>query len=156
MSKLKLIAEANSHEIKFSREFDAPVERVFKTYTDPALVPQWWGMASSKTIVDKMDVKKGGLWRYVQIEADGSEFAFNGVYHDVVPGQRIVHTFEFEGMPGHVLLETLTFEEKDGKTLITDSSVFQTVADRDGMIASGMEVGTEESFNRLESLLKRL
>src|SRR4051794_32418110 len=156
MTKLNLVAEPGKHEIIMLREFDAPRELVFKAYTDPAFVPQWWGPKSMTTIVDKMDVKFGGIWRYVQRKPDGSEYGFRGVYHAIVPNERLVFTFEFEGMPGHVMLETLAFEEHNGKTKMTDSSVFQSVEDRDGMLQSGMEGGAAESLDRFAMLLKAL
>jgi uncharacterized protein YndB with AHSA1/START domain len=102
-----------------------------------------------------MDVRPGGAWRFVQRDPDGNEFAFNGVYHEVLPPERLVYTFEFEGVPGHVLLETVTFEELDGKTRLTDRSVFQTVEDRDAMVQSGMESGAKEAMDRLAELLAR-
>jgi uncharacterized protein YndB with AHSA1/START domain len=156
MGTLNLVAEPGTHEIRMSRDFDAPRELVFKACTDPALIPRWWGLNSTTTIVDKMEVRMGGIWRYVQRDAEGNEYAFKGVYHEVSAPERLVYTFEFEGIPGHVLLETLIFEEHDGKTRIVDSSIFQTVADRDGMLQSGMEGGAEESWDRLTDLLKTL
>jgi uncharacterized protein YndB with AHSA1/START domain len=156
MTKLNLFAETGKHEIRMTREFNAPRELVFKAFTDPALIPRWWGPAEYTTLVDKMEVKAGGLWRYIQRSATGEEFSFYGVYHSVLASERIIFTFEWEGMPGHVLLETVTFEERDGKTTITDALVFQTVADRDGMIQSGMERGAVDSWNRLEALLPQL
>lgn len=153
MAKSTLTAEPGKHEIRMTRLFDAPRELVFKTCIDPKLIPQWWG---SGTIVDKMEAKAGGEWRYVQHHANGNEYAFHGVYHDITAPQRVVNTFEFEGMPGHVLLETVTFEDQDGKTLITTSSVFQSVEDRDGMIQSGMERGANESWDRLAALLREM
>jgi uncharacterized protein YndB with AHSA1/START domain len=156
MGKLKLVAEPGSHAILMTRDFDAPRELVFRAFTDPELIPQWWGPHSVTTTVDQMEVKKGGLWRYVQREADGSEYAFNGVYHEITKPERIVYTFEFEPMAGHVLLETLTFEERGGKTSLTDLLVFQSVEDRDGMIASGMEQGSDESWDRFEELLRTM
>jgi len=155
MSKLNVVAEAGTHEIVISRTFNAPRELVFKTMTDPNLIPQWWGPKNLTTAVDKMDVKMGGVWRYVQRDANGNEYGFRGVYHQINAPERLVFTFEWEGMPGHILLETVTFEEVDGKTIITDSSVFQSVADRDGMLQSGMEEGATESWDRLEELLKQ-
>jgi uncharacterized protein YndB with AHSA1/START domain len=156
MTKLNVIAEPGTHEIIITRDFDAPRELVFKAFTDPKLVAKWWGLNESTTIVDKMEVKTGGIWRYVQHYADGREYGFYGVYHQISAPERLVYTFEFEGMPGHVLLETITLEEHNGKTKITDASVFQSVADRDGMLQSGMEGGAQESFDRLEELLKTL
>jgi uncharacterized protein YndB with AHSA1/START domain len=153
MSKSNLIAEPGKHEIIMTREFDAPRERVFKACTDPALMARWWGQGDLTTIIDKMDLRMGGIWRFVQRDQDGNEFAFRGVFHQVAAPERLVYTFEWEGMPGHILLETMTFEERDGKTIIHDSSVFQSVADRDGMLQSGMESGANESWNRLDELL---
>jgi uncharacterized protein YndB with AHSA1/START domain len=95
----------------------------------------------------------GGNWRYVQRDADGNAYAFRGVYHQVLSPERLVCTFEFEGMPGHVLLETVTFEEQDGKTKLTDQAVFQTLEDRDGMLRTGMEQGAAESMDRFAELL---
>jgi uncharacterized protein YndB with AHSA1/START domain len=124
--------------------------------TDPTLIPRWWGSNGYTTTVDKMEVRMGGIWRYVSRDADGNEFAFRGVYHQIMPPERLVYTFEWEGMPGHILLETVTFEERGGKTTVTDSSVFQSVEDRDGMIQQGMEDGANETWDRFDELLKTL
>jgi uncharacterized protein YndB with AHSA1/START domain len=156
MAKMTLIAEPGKHDILMSREFNAPRELVFRALTDPTLVPRWWGPSTLTTVVDKMDVKAGGIWRFVQRDAAGNEYGFHGVYHEVLAPERIIQTFEFEGLPGHVLLETMILEEHDGKTAIIDSSVFQTVEDRDGMLQSGMEGGAAESWDRLEELLKTM
>ena len=155
MSDLKVVAEPGSHEITVTRSFDAPRDLVFKAFTDPEAVAQWWGLRDSETVVDELDPRPGGRWRFVESSKGGGEDAFHGVYHDAVTPERIVYTFEYEGMPGHVLLETITFEERDGRTLMTDSSVFQSVADRDGMLQSGMESGAAESFDRLDEYLAR-
>lgn len=156
MSKINLVVEPGKHEIRMSREFDAPRELVFKAMTDPALVAKWWGQSDTTTIVDKMEVKPGGIWRYVQREAGGAEYGFHGVYHEITAPERMVYTFEFEGMPGHVLLETIILEDHNGKTRIIDSSIFQSVEDRDGMLQAGMEQGATESWDLLEALLKTL
>ncbi len=153
MSKLNLTAEPGKHSIVMTRDFDAPRELVFKAITDPNLIPQWWGPRSLTTTVDKMEVRPGGIWRFVERDADGNEDAFHGVYHDITLPERLIYTFEWEGMPGHVLLETVTFKDQDGKTRLTDISVFQTVEDRDGMLQSGMEGGAAESMDRLAELL---
>ena len=156
MNKTKVVAEPGKHEIVLLREFNAPRELVFKAFTDPALIPQWWGQDDPATIVDQMDVRMGGLWRFVQRGADGSENAFRGVFHEITAPERIVYTFEWEGMPGHILLETISLEERDGKTLVSDSSVFQSVTDRDGMLQSGMEAGANISWDRLDRLIQKL
>lgn len=156
MTTLKVIAEPGSHAILMTREFDAPRHLVFRAFTDPALIPQWWGPNGLTTTVDKMEIQEGGLWRFVQRDANGNEFGFHGVYHTIVAPERTVSTFEFEGMPGHVILETVTLEEHQGRTILSNLSVFQSVEDRDGMIQSGMESGTAESWDRFETLLKTL
>ncbi|MEO6893021.1 MAG: SRPBCC family protein [Ktedonobacteraceae bacterium] len=155
MAKLNLIVEPGKQEIVMTRLFDAPRELVFKAYTAPNLIPQWWGPENVTTIVHKMDVRPGGTWRYVQRDTNGNQYAFYGVYHEVIVPERLVYTFEFEGMPGRVLLETVTFEEQDGKTKLTDTSIFQTLEDRDSMLSTGMEQGAAESMNRFAELLAK-
>ncbi len=157
MTKSEVIAKPDSHEMTMTRVFNAPRDLVFKVMTDPKQIPNWWGPRQYTTIVDKMEVKAGGLWRYVQRGADGNEFAFHGVYHSIIAPESVIDTFEFEGMPGHVLMETLTLEAlADGKTKLIVSSVFQTVEDRDGMISSGMQDGSDESYDRLDEILAAL
>lgn len=137
-----------------TRVFDAPRTLVFKAFTDPTLIPKWWGPRGHTTTVDKMDVKPGGVWRFVERDADGNENAFHGVYREVAAPERLVYTFEWEGLPGYVSLEMVTLEERDGKTTVTNTVAFHTVEDRDGMLASGMESGATESMDRLAELLR--
>ncbi len=144
---------ANDLELAVSRTLDAPCDLVFKAYTDPEMVAQWWGLRASTTIVERMDVRPDGQWRFIQREADGTELAFFGEYREVTPPARLVNTFEFEPMPGHVIVDTATFEDVDGKTRLTVTSLFQSVEDRDGMLASGMEGGANESWDQLAELL---
>ena len=148
------VSTPSDREIVMTRAFDAPRDLVFKAYTDPNVIPQWWGQRDSTTIVDKMDVRPGGLWRFVQQAQDGSELGFRGEFREIVPPERLVYTFEFEGMPGHILVETITFEEQDGTTTLTSTSVFDSIEDRDGMLSSGMEEGVAESLDRLEEYLE--
>jgi uncharacterized protein YndB with AHSA1/START domain len=155
MSDLKVVADPGTHEIVITRSFDAPRDQVFKAFTDPEAVARWWGLRDSETRVDELEARPGGRWRFVSRDSNGGEDAFHGVYHDAVAPERIVYTFEYEGMPGHVLLETITFEERDGRTLMTDSSVFQSVADRDGMLASGMESGAAQAMDQLDEYLAK-
>lgn len=152
MSRSAYTIEPGKQEIIMTRTFDAPRDLLFRTMTDPNLIPQWWGPRYLTTTVDEMDPRPGGRWRYVQRDPQGSEHAFHGVYHDVTAPERLVFTFEYEGQPGHVLLETVTLEEVDGRTRLTDQSVFQSVADRDGMVQNGMESGATETMDRLEEL----
>lgn len=154
-----IIAEPGKQEMVITREFDAPRALVFKAVTDPKLLPEWWGPRYLTTKVEKMDVRPGGEWRFIQRNAEGNEFAFHGVYHEVLAPERIIDTFEFEGLPetGHVALETMTLEElPGGRTRLTAQSVFQSVADRDGALQSGMQEGINDTYNRLEELVKKM
>ena len=108
------------------------------------------------TTVDAMDVRMGGLWRYVQRDSEGGEFIFYGVYHDITPPERLIYTFEWGGMPGHVILETVTLAEQDGKTVLIDLLIFQSLEDRDGMLQSGMDQGAGEGWDRFEALLPEI
>jgi uncharacterized protein YndB with AHSA1/START domain len=153
MTKLDLVAAAGAPTIVITRTFDAPRALVFRALTDPALIPHWWGPRRHTTTVDVMDARPGGAWRFVSRDAEGNVFAFRGVYREVVPPARVVYTFEYEGMPGYVSLETVELEERDGRTTVTNTVAFHTVEDRDGMLASGMESGATESMDRLGELL---
>jgi uncharacterized protein YndB with AHSA1/START domain len=156
MAKADYVIEPGKQEIVITRVFDAPRELVFKAYTDPTLLPQWFGPREYTTIVDKMEARPGGLWRFVQRNQDGEEFAFHGVHHDIVAPERIVATFEYEGVPGHVLLQTLTLEPQGQKTRLVEQLLFQSVADRDGMVASGMQRGSDDSMDRMAEILENL
>ena len=142
-----------------TREFDAPRDLVFKAFTDPALYVQWLGPRSLTTKLDTFEPRNGGKWSYISKDQSGNEYAFHGVYHEVLAPQRIIDTFEFEGLPekGHVALETLAFEElPGGRTRLTSQSVFQSVTDRDAALQSGMEEGVYDSHERLTELLARM
>jgi uncharacterized protein YndB with AHSA1/START domain/pimeloyl-ACP methyl ester carboxylesterase len=117
------------------------------------MIPRWWGPRDYTTTVDKMDLRPGGVWRFVNGAPGGKLFGFNGVYREIVRPERIVQTFEFEGTPGHIAVETVTFEEHEGRTRVTVRSLFETKEDRDGMVASGMEEGAKKSMERLDELL---
>lgn len=142
-------------EILITREFDAPRDVVFKTMLEPDLIPRWWGPRKYTTIVDRMDVRPGGGYRFIHRGPDG-ETAFRGEYREIVPNQKIVQTFEWEPMAGHISVETATFEERDGRTLLTVRSVFASREDRDGMVQSGMESGLRETHDRFAELLATL
>ncbi|MEA2660663.1 MAG: hypothetical protein QOH08_235 [Chloroflexota bacterium] len=146
----------SDREILITREFDAPRDVVFRAMTDPALIPRWWGPRKYETIVDHMDVRPGGTWRFLNRESDGTEYAFRGEYREIVPPERIVQTFEFEPLAGHISIETATFTERDGRTLLTNHTLFASKEDRDGMIESGMESGLRETHDRFAELLAAL
>ncbi len=154
-----LTAEPGKQEVFITREFDAPRELVFKAYTDPKLYVQWLGPRGFGMKLVTFEPTSGGGWRYIHTDPEGNEFGFHGVNHEVLAPERIIGTFEYEGLPegGHVVLETVRFEELlGGRTRLTTQSLFQSVADRDGMVASGMEHGIVDSHERLDEVLEKL
>jgi uncharacterized protein YndB with AHSA1/START domain len=159
MNKTSVTVEPGKLDLRITREFDAPRELVFKAFTDPKLYVQWFGPRHLTTTLETFEPKSGGRWRAIQKDKDGNEFGFHGVNHEVLPPERIISTFEFEGLPesGHVVLETTKFEAlPGGRTRLTTQSVFQSVEDRDGMVQSGMETGVVESYERLDEVLEKL
>jgi len=156
MSETKIVAAPGKQEVVISRTFDAPRELVYEVYTDPKLMPEWWGPATLATRVDEMDVRRGGLWRFVNVDGGGMEYAFRGVYHEAVSPERLVYTNEFEGMPGAVGLVTVTFDELPGeKTLLTEVNLFPSVDARDAVVQSGMAEGASQALERLAALLSK-
>ena len=158
-NKTTIVADPDKQELFVTREFDAPRELVFKAFTDPKLYVQWLGPRGYEMTLETFEPYSGGRWRYVHKDQHGNEFGFHGVNHDVMAPERIIGTFEFEGLPesGHVLLETTKFEAlPGGRTRITSQSVFQSIQDRDGMVAAGMESGTVDSYEQLDELLEKL
>lgn len=153
--KAMFIADPGKQEASVIRMFNAPREKVFQAYTDPKLMVKWWGPRRYAIIVDKMDVRPGGVWRILNRDAEGNDYAFHGVYHEVSKPSRLVFTFEWEGMPGHVLLDIVTFEDVDGRTKVTDKSVFETVDDRDGMVQSMTEDEGQEIYDRLAEVVEK-
>ena len=156
MSDLTITAEPGLPFLDLERSFDAPKELLYQAHTDPDLLVQWLGPRRLSTTVEAFEVRDGGRWRYVQHEADGRTYGFHGVFHGTPSiDDGIVQTFEFEGYPGHVSLEHLVFEERDGRTTVRIHSVYQALEDRDGMVASGMESGVAEGYARLDELIAR-
>jgi uncharacterized protein YndB with AHSA1/START domain len=150
-----LFTKPCKQEIYGTYIFEAPREIVYKVFVDPKLIPDWWGPSYLTSKVEKMEVHPGGSWRIVQHDTEGNLYAFHGVYHEVVEPAKLVYTFEYEGMPGHVLMETVIFEDWDGITKMKDQMVFQSSKDRDGMLSNGMEEGTAESMARLADLVTK-
>jgi uncharacterized protein YndB with AHSA1/START domain len=146
----------SDREVEMTRVFDAPRALVFAAYSKPEHIPHWWGPRSVTTIVEAMDVRPGGAWRFIQRDADGAEYAFYGEYREVEPPERIVSTFEFEGFPGLVVVDTLTLREADGKTTLTVISRFTSREERDRMVESGLEGGAREMWERLAEHLETL
>jgi uncharacterized protein YndB with AHSA1/START domain len=149
------VTTPGERDIRIERIFNAPRDRVWKAMTDPKLVAQWWGRGN-KLVIEKMEVERGGHWRFVEHTPQGVH-GFEGRFAEVTPPERVVQTFEWDGMPGHVALETMTLEDLgDGRTRLVTTSLFMTAQDRDGMLQSGMEGGLNQSYEVLDRLLAKL
>jgi uncharacterized protein YndB with AHSA1/START domain len=158
-SKTRFTAEPGKQEVVITREFDAPRELVFKAFKDPKLCVQWFGPRRLTTTLEKFEPRNGGSYRFIQKDQEGNEFAFHGVYHEVLEPSLVIDTFEFEGLPekGHVNLRTWRFEEMPGgKTKLTIQTIYHSVADRDGYLQNGLEEGTNEAFDLLDELLEKM
>ena len=142
----------SDREIRVERVFNAPRERVWRAMTDPALVAQWFGRGN-KLVIERDEIERGGHWRYVE-HSDQGVHGFEGRYREVVPMERVVRTFEWDGMPGHVIVETMTLEDTgDGRTRLVTRSLFHTSWERDGMMGSGMEQGMNDAYAALDRVL---
>jgi uncharacterized protein YndB with AHSA1/START domain len=149
------VSTPTDRQIRIERVFNAPRERVWKAMTDPKLIPEWWGRGN-RLVIERMELRRGGHWRFVEHSPDGVH-GFEGRYREVTPPERIVQTFEWDGMPGHVAVETMTLEDLgDGRTRIVTLSLFHTTEERDGMLHSGMEQGVNQSYQALDRVLARL
>jgi len=152
-NKVTITTEPGVQEIFITREFDAPRELVYRAHIDPKLYVQWLGPHGYEMILETFEPVSGGKYRYIHKDQNGNEFGFHGTFH-AMSIDNMVQTFEFEGYPGHVSLDTMTLEELPGnRTKATIHSVFQFVADRDGMIQNGMEKGMSEGYERLDDIL---
>jgi uncharacterized protein YndB with AHSA1/START domain len=142
-------------EIHVERIFNAPRERVWLAFTEADQLAQWWGRGN-KLVVEKFEPRRGGHWRFVEHAPDGSAHGFEGRFREVTPPERLSYTFEWDGMPGHVIVETCTFVDLgDGRTKLVNDSLFHTKEDRDGMVQAGMEGGMNESYAALDRLLAK-
>lgn len=151
---LKLTTPSD-REIRTERIFNAPRERVWKAVTNPELISQWWGRGN-KVVIEKFEFQKGGHWRYVEHSPEGTH-GFEGRYREITPQERVVQTFEWDGMPGYVIVESMTLEDLgDGRTKLVNVSLFHTTQERDGMLNSGMADGMKQSYEALEKLLGKL
>ena len=145
----------SDREIRVERYFDAPRDLVWRALTEPGLLAQWWGRGN-KLDIERLEVERGGHWRFVEHHGGGSD-GFEGRFAEGERPERLVQTFEWDGMPGHVALNTTTLEAvgPDRTRLVTDS-LFLTTADRDGMVESGMKTGLDQSYEALDAVLARL
>jgi uncharacterized protein YndB with AHSA1/START domain len=151
VSKTKVTTPAD-REIRIERIFDAPRDRVWRAFTDPELLAQWWGRGN-KLVIEKFELERGGHWRFVEHGPEGKH-GFEGRFREVTPKDRVVQTFEWDGMPGYVIIETMELTDLgDGRTKILTVSLFHTTEERDGMLQSGMEEGLNQSYEALDRLL---
>lgn len=144
-----VVSQVSDVEIMFTREIDAPRELVFETFLDPRAIPQWWGPARYTTVVHELDARPGGRWRFVSRGADGAEYGFHGEFQAIDRYDHIVQTFEFEGAPGHVSIDTADFRDLGGRTLVIGHSKFDSPEALQGMAQGGMEDGMAEGYDRL-------
>jgi uncharacterized protein YndB with AHSA1/START domain len=153
---LNLNAPVDTLAMEFTRDFDAPVEALFRAHAEPDLVKQWLGPRDLEMTIEHWDFKTGGGYRYVH-KADRGEFGFNGVFHKVRENEFIIQTFEFEGAPDMVNIEFMWFEDlDDGRSRLRGRSICPNIEARDGLLSSGMEDGMKEGYEKLDELLKRL
>jgi len=143
-------------QIKIEREFDAPAHLVYRAYTEPELVRRWWTAKRGEMTVVDIDLRVGGGWRYVMESPDGFEVAFHGEYREIVPGERLVSTEVYEAMPDAAALDTVTFEERHGRTLLTILVEHTRKEHRDAHVESGMEEGLQDALDLLEQVAATL
>jgi uncharacterized protein YndB with AHSA1/START domain len=149
-----ITANPGDQVVDVERLIDAPIANVYRAYSEPELLAQWVGPRGYVTDVSKFDFRNGGEWAFSQGEDGDLSFAFHGSYHSIAPRESIVQTFEYEGAAGHVSLERVTFEALGKSTRVRLHAVYQSIEDRDAMIASGMERGIVEGFERMDDLLE--
>jgi uncharacterized protein YndB with AHSA1/START domain len=151
----QIIVDAKVPAVRIIREFDAPPAKVFRAHVDPALFSQWNGPRGNEMIIDHFECRTGGSYRYA-LTRNGHDAWFRGSFHEVRPSELIVQTFTWEGMPDGVALEKLVFEEiVGGRTRLTATSLVDSFEDRDAFVASGMEKGVREGYERLDDVLAR-
>jgi uncharacterized protein YndB with AHSA1/START domain len=148
-----ITADPAAPTVLITREFDAPRENVFRAHVEPDLVKRWLGPRDLTMEIDTYDARTGGSYRYTHRDSDG-EYTFFGSFHEVRPSERIVQTFTYEGFADSVTLETMTLTDLgDGRTRLEGLSLFESIEARDAMIASGMEIGVNEGYEKLDELL---
>ena len=146
------LTKRGDRELHVERIFNAPRDRVWKAMTDPTLVAQWWGRGN-KLVIEKLEVKKGGHWRFIE-HSDGQQYGFEGRFREVREPDLLEYTFEFDGYPGHVSVDSTKLEDLgDGRTRIVVDTLFLTAEDLDGMMQAGMEGGMNESYAALDRVL---
>lgn len=149
------VTTPTDREIVLTRVFDAPAHLVYKAFIDPELLKRWFGPHGWSLTVCEVDLRVGGAWRYVLKGPDGTTMGMGGVYQEIVPGQRTVHTESFDDYPGDSVITTV-LTEHDGKTTLTATARYESKEVRDAVVESGMEHGAAETYDRLAELLPTL
>ncbi len=155
-SETMTVSTPSDREIRMTRVFDAPRGLVYEAHTSAEHMRHWWGPKGYEVVSADIDFRVGGTWRIVHRGPDGQDYAFHGEYREIVPPERITWTFEFEGAPGQVAVETVTFEERDGKTILEVTSLTPSKEARDAVLESGMTEGAAQTWDRLEEYLESL
>ncbi|TAK01469.1 MAG: polyketide cyclase [Chloroflexota bacterium] len=155
MGATRITAPAGVPFIDIEREFAAPRALVHRAYSDPELLKQWLGPRKYVMEIEVWEPRDGGRWRYIHRDAD-SAYGFHGVFHGPQTEERMLQTFEFEGAPGHVSLESVEFIDQGDRTLVRNHAVYQSIEARNAMVESGMEEGINDGFDRLDALMARL
>jgi uncharacterized protein YndB with AHSA1/START domain len=149
-----VLTTPSDREVRVERIFDAPRELVWRAFTEPEMIAQWWG-PGNKLVIERMNVERGGHWRFIEHSPEGMD-GFEGRYREVTPPARLVWTFEWDGMPGHVAVDTTTIEDLgDGRTKVVTTALFHTTEERDGMLSAGMQKGLDQSYAALDRLLAK-
>lgn len=143
-------------QISITRAFAASKHLVYQAWTTPELVKRWWSADLGETTVAEIDLRVGGRWRYVMRTEGGLEVGFHGEYREILPNERIVSTEVYEGMPEGEAVNTVTFTETDGRTVLTILVQHSSKAHRDAHLSSGMETGMQRSLDHLEQVARSL
>jgi uncharacterized protein YndB with AHSA1/START domain len=151
-SETATVTLPTDEQILITREFDAPKHLVYEAWTTPELVRRWWSGRRGEMTVAEIDLRVGGMWRYVMVAHGGFEVGFHGEYREIVPNERLVSTEVYEAIPDDYALNTLTLTEVDGRTTLTVLVEHTSKEARDGHINSGMEVGMQEAMDLLEQV----
>ncbi|MEX1045970.1 MAG: SRPBCC family protein [Actinomycetota bacterium] len=148
------VTPQGDREIRIERTFDAPRDKVWRAMTEPELLAQWWGRGN-KLVIEKLEVERGGHWRFVEHGPDG-EHGFEGRFREITPPEKVVMTFEWDGLPGYVSVQSMELEDLGDRTSVVATAQFFTPEERDGFLASGAEGGMNESYAALDRVLAEM
>ena len=154
-SRKAVVTLPTDTQILITREFDAPKHLVYKAFTTPELIKRWWNAKRGEVTLAEVDLRVGGMWRYVLMTDRGFEVGFHGTYREIVPNERLVYTEVYEGVPDgdeNPAVVTLTLSEVNGRTTFTELVQLTNRETRDAIIQSGMEAGMQDAMDLLEQV----